>query len=279
MELNKSLEILIVEDSPRHIQEAQEFFGATLRSGFVKTAYATTANEAITMLGERGFKHRFDAAICDLFIPTGMEHSEEEALIEYYKKEFLLRIERRYTNKYQSRIEQEHKENYLETVKKWSETRELPPPAGIFVSGTAHAYDTPVIITQEHVVMPPGKAFKSIELSFLDFLRMSEDRLLGFNDISVPYYDNEKKNWDRVYLRIIARREGIQSFEDLEIEKLNHSLKSCAYLFENPHRTFYWKPEDEPQIKARYQQDIKETKEKLDNAKRILEKYGARIIV
>src|SRR3989344_6224590 len=70
----KQLELLVIEDKEKHLEDAREYFKGKEATGSVKITYAGTLAEAETMLGN----HKYDGIISDIFFPLGTEQNEKK---------------------------------------------------------------------------------------------------------------------------------------------------------------------------------------------------------
>lgn len=72
---NKTLEILIVEDNPKHLADAKAFMDAKIAAGVpVKVDYATNLKEALQCIDGKAY----DGIICDIFFPSGGTAEDEK---------------------------------------------------------------------------------------------------------------------------------------------------------------------------------------------------------
>ncbi|MBW2996000.1 hypothetical protein KY332_01735 [Candidatus Woesearchaeota archaeon] len=70
----KKLEILIVEDNPKHLEDVKTYINEKLEAGAeIKVDYASNLKEAEDCTAEK----KYDGIICDIFFPAGNENEKE----------------------------------------------------------------------------------------------------------------------------------------------------------------------------------------------------------
>lgn len=71
--MDKPLELIVVEDNPKHLADARQYFGAPERKDLVKVTYCSTLSEADQKLTADGAQKRYAGVISDVFFPSGYE--------------------------------------------------------------------------------------------------------------------------------------------------------------------------------------------------------------
>lgn len=201
MNKQKPLELLVVEDTPRHLADAKQFFGDLQQRGIVNATYAGTLAEAEQALATRSY----DGVISDIFFPMGFAEAEAtkarmNELIDimddvFRKQEEGLERERKRDpsdmsgNQYRGR---RALNNQHDAMGRWAYGKDQPP-SGMLVAKKAIEKGMPVVFctdTYHH-----DHATEPINLWKYDFPIRMVDTAPG---------SNNPKPWREAYAEIIA---------------------------------------------------------------------------
>ncbi|MBI2125197.1 hypothetical protein HYV87_02040 [Candidatus Woesearchaeota archaeon] len=126
----KKLELLVVEDTEKHLADAREYFGRDAIKDKVSVTYATTLLEA----EEKLLGTKYDGVITDLFFPTGESDEQRD---RDRKSELSVKLV-------------SHVRGYEEfkAVDAWAYGDSLPP-AGVFVVEAVRKLEIPYVISTD----------------------------------------------------------------------------------------------------------------------------------
>ena len=126
----KSIDLLVVEDNPRHLADARAYFTEVSSRAQVpvQVTYATNLAEALQHTGQK----KFDGVLTDIFMPTGLEPATDKA-----------EIERLY-----AMLIQIVKHCERDAARQWLNGN-VPPPAGVAVVEKAESQGVPHVMVTD----------------------------------------------------------------------------------------------------------------------------------
>jgi len=242
-EEKKRLEILLVEDQPGHIKDAQQFMDGAIRDGApIQVTYAGTLEDAMKEMKSK----RYDGVISDIFFPESEGHfgSEEslqkckelidfEGLVKYKK---LREVVTKYKTPLSELLKQkDHLAKEYCTIVQWL-SKETEAPLGVLVADYAFKQGIPVVLatsTYHH----GAKAQPVCSYARSKGLQLVDGYVEGDCDAEAP-----KKRFDIAFIYLVGLHEakekglieitekGIESTseeEDLRLDILAGSLSQA----------------------------------------------------
>lgn len=226
----KKLEILVVEDSIRHLNDAKNYF----EGKDVAVDYATSLLEAEQMMDAK----TYDGVISDIFFPAVNEINTEEDCIACYRLRAELidlvyaTIDRRYISSQAGPVRKDSR--YEDAMDEWVNEDSLPP-AGLCVIDKAIKRKIKIVITtdSEHhgfKCQPIMSFAKELDIPFIstDGSEREKDWNLAYNSIKDDAVNIEDRAKSYDYIKKIEIEMGSEEYMndlDNEIQELERRIE------------------------------------------------------